>query len=87
MKINKENLINETIEEKIRIEKPWKSFDIENVSDNFYLNIMDLYNYKLVVGTREGIIIYDCYKDNKETYNYNSQNEIYSVKFMYNLFI
>jgi hypothetical protein len=82
LKINKENLIDDNNEDKVKKEKPWKSFEIENVSDNFYLNIMDLYNYKLVVGSREGVKIYDSNNDNKEIYNYDSQNEIYCVKFL-----
>ena len=88
MKINKENIIDGVEEDKkMKTEKPWKSFTFENISDNFYLNVVDLHDSgKLAIGSKSGVSIYDVNKsqtdENFELYNYNSTHEIYSVKLL-----
>jgi hypothetical protein len=88
IKINKENILEDLKEDKnVKTEKPWKNFKFENISDNFYLNILDIHDSgKMVIGSNVGVSIYDVNKDqndqNFEVFNYDSTNEIFCVKFM-----
>jgi hypothetical protein len=88
LRINKENLNDEVPEDKkIKTERPWKQFSFENISDNFYLNILDLDDSgKMAIGRKSGVSIYDVNKHQKdqnfEIYNYDSNYEIFCVKLM-----
>lgn len=94
LRINKENsvdspdksLTNEK-EKKIKIEKPLKSFNFKNVSDNFYLNTLDMYDInKVALGSKDGLELFDSAKDIEGTkfrdFKYDSPYEIYCVKFV-----
>jgi hypothetical protein len=88
LKINKENLHEDIRDDKIRIERPWKTLQFENISDNFYLNILDIHDSgKMALGTKSGVAIYDINKSqsdqNFEVFNHDSASETYSVKLMY----
>jgi WD40 repeat protein len=92
LKINKENLsesksstINE--EKKLTHEMPIKSFDFENVSDNFYLNTLDMWDItRIALGTRNRLEVFDGTKFPMEEgfsrYIYDSPSEILCVKFL-----
>jgi hypothetical protein len=67
-----------------KIEKPWKTFNFDEISDNFYLNILDIYDSSHVaIGTRTGVAIYDpsCLEKN-EKYSFENSSEIFCVKLM-----
>jgi WD40 repeat protein len=81
---------------KIKVEKPFKTFDFENMSDNFYLNCVDIWDStRIALGTKTGVEVFDCNKvkpnqfDTENEINQggfysfkmDSQAEIYTVKF------
>jgi WD40 repeat protein len=93
LKINKENSnesksylpINE--EKRVIYDVPYKSYHFENVSDNFYLNNLDMWDItRVAIGTKNGVHIFDGTKDPSEenfnTFTYDSSSEILSLKFL-----
>ena len=65
MKINKENLSHQMSyttneEKKLPHEIPIKSYSFENVSDNFYLNTLDMWDItRIALGTRNRLEVFD----------------------------
>lgn len=92
MKINKENLSDQMSyttneEKKLPHEIPIKSYSFENVSDNFYLNTLDMWDItRIALGTRNRLEVFDGTKssidENFSRYNYDSSSEILCVKFL-----
>jgi WD40 repeat protein len=90
MKINKENMdFRDSIksDDKIAIEKEHKQFQFEDISDNFYLNNLDMWDInKILVGTKSNLFLIDSATNENDTYNtrysYKSASEIFAVKFI-----
>ena len=93
IKINKENSIDSfenltnEVDKKVKINKPLKSYQFENVSDNFYLNTLDIFDLtKVAIGTKTGVDIIDGSSEMNEErftrFHFDSANEIYTVKFL-----
>jgi hypothetical protein len=89
IKINKENLVDghdtgRDNGKSIKTDKPWKVYDFEDISDNFYLNVLDIYDStNIALGTKTGVSVFDpTGSDLKEKYKYDSSSEIFCVKLM-----
>ena len=92
IKISKENTTDSKLnlsskEKKLKEEKCYRNFYFENISDNFYLNTLDLYDInKIGIGSKSGVTIFDGNK-NQEDPNFirfknDSSHEIFCVKFL-----
>jgi hypothetical protein len=66
---------------KVKSDKPWKSIEVEGISDNFYLNVLDCYDASnIAIGTKTGVSLFDT--DENERFRYDSASEIFCVKLM-----
>ena len=83
-RIDCENFLNKDI----KIEKAYKNLFFNGISDNFYLNILDMYDVnKVGICTRNRIKIFDGNREpNDENFirhtSESLSSEIYSIKFL-----
>lgn len=95
IKINKENTTDTKSysipaankEKLLKEEKCYKNFFFENVSDNFYLNTLDMYDInKIALGNKSGLTIFDGNKNQEDPnffrFQHDSRSEIFCVKFL-----
>jgi hypothetical protein len=94
IRINKENTTDSKLnnssaikEKKLKEEKCFKNFVFENVSDNFYLNTLDIYDInKIALGNKSGLTIFDGNKNQEDQnffrFQHDSSSEIFCVKFL-----